>query len=68
MAKGKTKFFHSERGYGFIETPDSLADIFVHVTACSGYLPNRGDSVTFEIVPDKKRPERLRAKNVALMV
>ncbi len=54
---GKVKFFNSEKGFGFIMPDDGSKDLFVHVSAvqASG-LPTllEGQSVSFEVEPDKK--------------
>lgn len=59
MAKrtsGTVKWFNSERGYGFIKTPDGL-DVFVHYTAIrgTGYRSlNDGEVVEFVVEESKK--------------
>ncbi len=54
---GVVKFFHSERGYGFIKPDDGGRDVFVHITAVerAGLKSlNEGQRITFDIEPDKK--------------
>ncbi|MDD5006165.1 MAG: cold-shock protein [Candidatus Omnitrophica bacterium] len=63
MARGKVKWFNSQKGYGFI-TPENGKDVFVHHTAIqgSGYKSlEEGQEVEFEI---EKGPKGEQAKNV----
>jgi CspA family cold shock protein len=63
MARGKVKWFNSQKGYGFI-TPESGNDVFVHHSAIqgSGYKTlEEGQEVEFEI---EKGPKGEQAKNV----
>lgn len=51
MAKGKVKWFSSQKGYGFI-TPESGNDVFVHHSAIQGEgykVLEEGQEVSFEI-------------------
>ncbi|MDD5617853.1 MAG: cold-shock protein [Candidatus Omnitrophica bacterium] len=51
MARGKVKWFNSQKGYGFI-TPESGKDVFVHYSAIQGdgYKSlEEGQEVEFEI-------------------
>ena len=63
MAKGKVKWFNSQKGYGFIEMENGK-DIFVHFNAIQGQgfkSLNEGDEVEFEI---GQSPKGERAENV----
>jgi len=57
---GEVKWFNAEKGYGFIKTESSSADIFVHYSAieAKGYRTlNEGDRVEFEITQGRKGPQ-----------
>ncbi len=63
MAKGKVKWFSSQKGYGFI-TLDSGSDVFVHhsVIQGEGYKTlDEGQEVEFEV---EKGPKGEQATNV----
>ncbi len=56
MNKGVVKFFHEDKGYGFIVNSDGSGDVFVHV---SGLTDKKNkiradDSVTFDIEEGQK--------------
>lgn len=66
MAKGKVKWFRSDRGYGFIAGNDGK-DVFVHFSAINGtgYKSlNEGDSVQYEVEVGQKG---LQAKDVTVI-
>lgn len=61
---GVVKFFHTEKGYGFIAPEDGQRDVFVHYSAIqsTGFRNlNEGDRVEFDIESSDKGP---RAANV----
>jgi CspA family cold shock protein len=63
MSRGKVKWFHDAKGYGFIELEDGK-DIFVHYSAINieGYKTlAEGQEVEFELADGDKGP---RAANV----
>ncbi len=63
MAKGKVKWFNSQKGYGFIEMEDGK-DVFVHYNAIQGNgfkSLDEGDQVEFEI---RQGPKGEQADNV----
>jgi CspA family cold shock protein len=64
MAKGKVKWFNSQKGYGFIQTEDGN-DIFVHYSEIQGngeYRSlNEDQEVEFQV---KKGPKGDQATNV----
>ena len=52
MLNGTVKWFNNKKGYGFIQTPDSEKDIFVHITAVQESGLERikeGQKLSFEI-------------------
>jgi len=54
--KGKVKWFHRERGYGFIQKDDGT-DIFVHISGVRERKTlTEGQSVQFEIGRNSKGP------------
>jgi CspA family cold shock protein len=63
MSKGKVKWFHDAKGYGFIELEDGK-NVFVHYSAIQieGYKTlAEGQEVEFELTDGDKGP---RAANV----
>ena len=67
MAKGTVKWFNATKGFGFIETEDGSADVFVHISAVEQaglQTLNEGQRITFEVVPGKSGKSA--AENLAL--
>lgn len=66
MARGRVKWFHRKKGYGFI-TSEKGEDVFVHYTTISGdgfkYLED-GEEVEFEL---EKAEKGFKAKSVTRM-
>lgn len=63
MSRGKVKWFHDAKGYGFIELEDGK-EVFVHYSAINieGYKTlAEGQEVEFELTDGDKGP---RAANV----
>jgi CspA family cold shock protein len=63
MSRGRVKWFHDSKGYGFIET-EGGNDVFVHYSAITaeGYRTlQEGQEVEFELIDGDKGP---RASNV----
>lgn len=64
MALGHVKWFNSNKGYGFIVSPDIEGEIFVHFSTIvmDGYRNlNEADRVSFEL---ERTDKGLTAKNV----
>jgi CspA family cold shock protein len=55
MAKGKVKWFDTQKGFGFIEQ-ETGDDIFVHHTELSGENLQEGQTVEFEVGEGRKGP------------
>jgi len=58
VAKGKVKWFSTEKGYGFIEQEEGK-DVFVHITGLAAGVQSLADGqeVEFEVVQGQKGPQ-----------
>ncbi|MCS6990491.1 MAG: cold shock domain-containing protein [Chitinophagales bacterium] len=61
MKKGRVKFFHTAKGYGFIVDDETGQDIFVHATGLTQQI-QEGDIVLFEITRGKKGPNAVNVR------
>jgi CspA family cold shock protein len=55
--QGKVKWFNNAKGYGFIESPEGIGDIFVHYSAIQGQgfkTLDEGQVVEYELVQGPK--------------
>ena len=67
MYHGTVKWFNETKGFGFISNDEGGDDVFVHFSAivCDGFKTlQEGQRVTYEVEPDPKNPDKLRAVNV----
>ena len=56
-SQGKVKWFNADKGYGFIELPESASDVFLHVKELrkSGIIAlNDGTPVSFTAIKGPK--------------
>ncbi len=61
---GTVKFFDTQRGFGFIVSPDR-PDTFVHASnIVGGALLTEGQTVEFETAQGRKGPEAINVKPV----
>jgi len=63
--KGKVKFFHKIKAYGFIETDEG--DFFFHVSEFDDYKPLQidvGQEVEFEVAKDKGKNKAIKIKKI----
>jgi cold shock protein len=57
MATGTVKWFNAQKGYGFIQSDDGGADIFVHISAVerAGLRSlAEGQKISYEITQDRR--------------
>ncbi len=67
MNNGTVKWFNAEKGYGFISNDEGGDDVFVHFSAIQteGFKTlKEGQKVSFDVEPDPKNSEKMRAVNV----
>ncbi|MGC4062511.1 MAG: cold shock domain-containing protein [Aquabacterium sp.] len=65
MHCGKIKWFNALKGYGFISSPDTPADVFVHFSELQieGFKTIRGNTrVTFDLLETDKGPIALKVQ------
>jgi CspA family cold shock protein len=70
MAQGTVKWFNAGKGYGFIAGDEGGDDVFVHFSAIQveGFRTlKEGQKVSYEVEPDPKNAEKLRAINVCVL-
>ena len=70
MKNGTVKWFNPDKGYGFLADEEGGNDVFVHFTAivAEGFKTlNEGQKVTFDVEPDPKNADKLRAANVKVV-
>ena len=57
MTTGTVKWFNGQKGYGFIAPDGGGKDVFVHISAVERagmHSLNEGQTVTFEVVADRR--------------
>jgi len=67
MLKGTVKWFNESKGFGFISNDEGGDDVFVHFSAINsdGFKTlNEGQKVEYDVEPDPKNSDKLRAVNV----
>ena len=67
---GTVKWFNDEKGYGFLSCDEGGEDVFVHFSAIQveGFRTlKEGQMVSFDVEPDPKNSEKLRAANVVVL-
>lgn len=61
MNKGKVKFFHESKGFGFIVDDASSKEYFVHISGLIDAVED-GESVEFELVDGKRGKNAVNVK------
>ena len=67
MARGTVKWFHANKGYGFVEPDVGSKDVFIHISAVerAGLSTlHEGQKIEFEIVANRGKEA---AENIKLL-
>lgn len=62
MVKGKVKFYDKKKAFGFINVKNKREDVHIGPDSYKGFLPMKGDIVTFEIVQQRQGPHARQMK------
>ncbi|MBS1263837.1 MAG: hypothetical protein MAG715_01029 [Methanonatronarchaeales archaeon] len=62
--EGTVKFFHDQKGYGFIEMDDEEDDVFFHISDADAMTMDEGDRVEFTIEHADKGPRAVKVTKV----
>lgn len=66
MQEGTVKFFHPEKGFGFIKPENSNEDIFVHASGLVDKI-EQSDKVVFDTMTGKKGLIAIKVKKVQII-
>lgn len=61
--RGKVKFINEEKGFGFIKSPESSKDIFVHSSGLIDEI-EEFDLVEFDVTEGKRGPNAINVRVV----
>ncbi|MBS1263838.1 MAG: hypothetical protein MAG715_01030 [Methanonatronarchaeales archaeon] len=64
MTTGVVKFFHDQKGYGFIEVKGEDEDIFFHISDADAITMDEGAEVEFEITEGDRGPRAVDVKTL----
>jgi len=66
--EGKVKFFNTDKGYGFIVGEDEK-EYFYHISDFKERIETveKEASVTFDITPSQRNPDKMKAVNIELI-
>lgn len=64
MVEGTVKFFHDEKGYGFIEVEGEDDDYFFHISEIDALTVNEGDEVEFETEQGDRGPRAVNVRKI----
>ncbi|WP_129022309.1 cold-shock protein [Edaphocola flava] len=66
MQEGTVKFFHPEKGFGFIKPENSNEDIFVHASGLVDKI-EQSDKVVFDTMTSKKGLVAIKVKKIRII-
>jgi CspA family cold shock protein len=66
MQEGTVKFFHPEKGFGFIKPENSNEDIFVHASGLVDKI-EQSDKVVFDTMTNKKGLVAIKVKKIRII-
>lgn len=62
--KGTVKFFHDQKGYGFIERDGEDDDVFFHVSEIDALTIDEGEEVEFDTEQGDRGPRAVNVQTI----
>ncbi len=73
MSTARVKFYNADRGFGFLDIPETANGLFFHISNVRDSDDNavdevrKGDRVSYSSEPSRRKPGEMQAFNIQLL-